>query len=343
VKATVDAYDGTVSLYQVDGKDPVLDAWKSVFPGTVRPESEISPDLRAHFRYPEDLFKVQRMIMAKYHVDNPADFFNANSFWSVPRDPTLGQNNQDKQPPYYVLLGDPKTGAPTFNLTSAISGYNRDTLAAYVSVRSDPDGYGKFTVRKLTNTQTPGPVLAHTTITTLSRVASEMGTIRGQGTNQIVFGNLLTVPIADGGVLYIEPMYQERTGNDASSYPQLTRILASYTDVSGVKIGYAATLAEVLDQIFGPGYGRVATTSGPQQEAVQPPGPNPPGQNQPPANQPGPIPPSAQSGDRDAVVKEINSALENLRNAQHSGSFTDLGAAMDRLEKAVQAYEKLPK
>ncbi|MGI8532593.1 MAG: UPF0182 family membrane protein, partial [Geodermatophilaceae bacterium] len=87
VKATVDAYDGTVTLYQFDTKDPVLQTWMKAFPGTVQPESAITPELRAHFRYPEDLFKVQRQLITKYHVSDPIDFFNTTDFWRVPNDP----------------------------------------------------------------------------------------------------------------------------------------------------------------------------------------------------------------------------------------------------------------
>ena len=108
VKATVDAYDGTVTLYSVDENDPVLQAWEGVFPGAVKPASEISDELRAHFRYPEDLFKVQREMLAKYHVDDPGEFFTNNAFWSVPSDPTVDGGGGLNQPPYFVLLGDPK-------------------------------------------------------------------------------------------------------------------------------------------------------------------------------------------------------------------------------------------
>ena len=87
VKATVDAYDGTVTLYAQDETDPVLKAWMKVFPGTVKPKSEITPDLAAHLRYPEDLFKVQRTLLAKYHVDDPVTFFSTSDFWDVPLDP----------------------------------------------------------------------------------------------------------------------------------------------------------------------------------------------------------------------------------------------------------------
>src|SRR5690606_31476160 len=170
VKATVDAYDGTVTLYEVDPTDPVLKAWRGVFPNSVKPESEISDELRSHFRYPEDLFKVQREMLTKYHVDNPREFFTNNAFWSVPSDPTI-EGGSFNQPPYYVLLGDEDSKEPVFNLTSAMVGYNRQFLSAYISVRSDPENYGKFTILRLpTDTQTQGPQQTQNTMTTAPQV-----------------------------------------------------------------------------------------------------------------------------------------------------------------------------
>ena len=101
VKATVDAYDGTVTLYQQDEQDPVLKAWMQVFPGTVKPKSDITPELAEHLRYPEDLFKVQRMLLAKYHVNDPVTFFSTSDFWDVPLDPNPTASSY--QPPYYIV------------------------------------------------------------------------------------------------------------------------------------------------------------------------------------------------------------------------------------------------
>src|SRR5699024_9304524 len=155
VKATVDAYDGTVEVYEFDPEDPVLKAWEGVFPGVVKPESEISDELRSHFRYPQDMFKVQRSILARYHVDDPNVFFNNDAFWSVPADPTgTDQENLD-QPPYYVVAADPETGEPTFQLISSFRGLSREFLSAHMTASSDPESYGDITVRVLpTNTQT---------------------------------------------------------------------------------------------------------------------------------------------------------------------------------------------
>src|SRR3954454_18706660 len=101
VKATVDAYDGTVTLYAWDAKDPVLKTYMKAFPGTVKPKEAMSPELVSHVRYPEDLFKLQRDILTRYHVSDPVDFYNQNDRWQVPNDPT--QETNEAQPPYYIL------------------------------------------------------------------------------------------------------------------------------------------------------------------------------------------------------------------------------------------------
>src|SRR6266566_9496019 len=133
VKATVDAYDGTVTLYEWDSTDPLLKTWERVYPNIVRPRSEISQDLQAHFRYPEDLFKVQRKLITKYHVDDPVAFFNSQDFWAVPDDPAV--DTAGDQPPYYILAQAPGQERPTFQLTSALNALNRPNLAAYVTMQ----------------------------------------------------------------------------------------------------------------------------------------------------------------------------------------------------------------
>ncbi len=345
VKATVDAYDGTVTLYEVDPTDPVLKAWRGVFPNAVRPESEIGPELRAHFRYPEDLFKVQREMMTKYHVDDPREFFTNNAFWSVPSDPTV-EGPTANQPPYYVLLGDPKTERPVFNLTSAMVGYNRQFLSAYISVRSDPEGYGKFRILRLpTDTQTQGPQQTQNTMTTAPQVSQEKTLL--SNSNKIRYGNLLTLPVADGGILYVEPFYNERnTGPNTATFPQLLRVLVSYRDEAGsVKVGYASTLAEALNQVM-PGTGSLATPSGGDPATRPRPGSAPAGETAPsetqgstPPAQGASTPPSTGSAARDAAAAELNRKIEAVRTAMRSGNFQDFGKALDDLEAAVKAYQ----
>ena len=227
------------------------------FPGTVKSEHDIPDELRAHFRYPEDLFKVQRELLAKYHVDEPREFFTTNAFWSVPSDPTEDAN--PNQPPFYVLVGDQQTAKPSFRLATAMVGYNREFLSAYISAHSDPENYGKLTVLQLpTATLDPRP----STNPELDDLRHPRGVERTllERSNRIQYGNLLTLPIADGGVLYVEPLYTERisTAPNSSTFPQLSRVLVGVREPSadgGLRVGYAPTLAEALDQVFGPGTG----------------------------------------------------------------------------------------
>ncbi len=260
VKATVDAYDGTVTLYAQDEQDPVLKAWMSVFPGTVKPKSDISPDLAQHLRYPEDLFKVQRMLLAKYHVNDPVTFFSTSDFWDVPQDPNPSASSY--QPPYYIVARDLAANdkSASFQLTTAMNRFRRDFLAAYISASSDPDTYGKITVLTIPG-QVNGPKLANNAISTDTAVSTYLGQIGRDNQNRIQFGNLLTLPIGDGGLLYVEPVYASPgRGDAASTYPASDPGRDART---ATRSRFEPTVAGALSSLFGAGAGSTATSLAP--------------------------------------------------------------------------------
>lgn len=345
VKATVDAYDGTVTLYAQDEKDPVLQAWMKVFPGTIKPKGDITPDLAAHLRYPEDLFKVQRMLLAKYHVDDPVTFFSTSDFWDVPLDPNPTASSY--QPPYYIVAKDiaRNDNSASFQLTSAMNRFRRDFLAAYISASSDPETYGKITVLTIPG-QVNGPKLAFNAISTDTAVSQDLGVIGRDNQNRIRWGNLLTLPVGQGGLLYVSPVYASPGASDAaSSYPRLIRVAMMYND----KVGYGPTVSTALDGIFGAGAGATATGPAP---ATGPGG-------QPPAARPGsppapanvaevPTPPVAvvpQPGNvalspaKAAALQELESAMTAVRDAQRSGNFAQYGSALQQLNDAMNKYD----
>ncbi|MGH3977768.1 MAG: UPF0182 family protein [Pseudonocardiaceae bacterium] len=327
VKATVDAYDGTVTLYAVDESDPVLKAWMNVFPGTVTPASGISDSLRQHFRYPEDLFKVQRSMLTRYHVDDPRVFFTQNNFWDVPSDPTESSSDID-QPPYYVLAGPPNGSGPAeFQLTSALVSLRRQFLSAFVSVSSDPANYGQIRVLELpTDSQTLGPQQVQTRFDSSAEVSRELNLLR-QSQTDVRLGNLLTLPVAGGGLLYVEPVYVERASNEDVSFPQLNRVLVFYGD----RLGFAATLNEALNQVFGAGAGDAAIQPGqadqPSEGQPSPPGTPAPGQQ-------------PSSPEMAQAVADISAALQQLRDAQASGDFAAQGQALASLDQAAARYQQ---
>ena len=261
VKATVDAYNGTVSLYTWDESDPVLKTWAKAFPKALLPKSEISKDLLDHIRYPEDLFRIQRDILSSYHVKTAAAFYGGQDFWRVPRDPSTFGANAGAQPPYYLTLQMPGANKPVFSLTTPfVPRGGRENLSAFAVVNSDPGpDYGKFTVLQLPrNTNVAGPSQVASNFEAKPDVANSLSLLR-RGGSDVVLGNLLTLPVG-GGLLYVQPVYVKATAN-ASAYPLLQKVLVSFGD----QIGYDDTLKGALDQVFGGNSGTAAggtTTTG---------------------------------------------------------------------------------
>ena len=330
VKATVDAYDGTVELYAFDESDPVLQAWMGVFPNTVNPASEISDTLRDHLRYPEDLFKVQRQLLARYHVDDPGVFFNNDAFWSVPNDPTAPEGrDQLDQPPYYIVASDPETGAPSFQLITPYRGLNREFLSAHMSVSSDPENYGKITVRVLpTNTQTQGPKQAQDALMSSDQVARDR--TLWEGSNDLKNGNLLTLPVGGGEILYVEPIYSQRKDQE-SAFPKLLRVLVFYRG----QVGYAPTISQALSQVgINPAAAQEIEVVDENAEANTPSAPENEGEERPAEQAAG----GAENVDE--AMNNLNNALRQLESAR-DGSFEEYGRALDQLDRAVKEYQDL--
>jgi uncharacterized membrane protein (UPF0182 family) len=255
VKATVDAYDGTVTLYQWDEKDPVLATWMKAFPGSVTPKSKMSAGLLEHVRYPADLFRVQRDVLSSYHVKTAGAFYGGQDFWRVPRDPSTFGGNAAAQPPYYLTLQMPGAETPAFSLTTPfVPRGGRENLSAFAVANSDAGpNYGKITVLQLPrSTNVAGPSQVASNFEAKPEVANSLSLLR-QGGSDVVLGSLLTLPVGNG-LLYVQPVYVRATSN-AAAYPLLQKVLVSFGD----QIGFDDTLKGALDQVFG---GNSGTQSG---------------------------------------------------------------------------------
>ncbi|QTL77190.1 UPF0182 family protein [Bifidobacterium dentium] len=258
VKATVDAYDGSVDLYVWDESDPVIKAWERIFPGQYHQLSEISGDLMSHLRYPESLFKVQRELLAKYHVSSANQFFSGEDFWQTPVDPTESQQAQQRdilQPPYYLTLQTGGSNEPVFSLTSSYipaGSSTREILTGFLSVDSDAgnekgkigSNYGTIRLQELPkDSNVPGPGQAQNNFNASADVSKELNLLESGSTN-VQRGNLLTLPLG-GGLVYVQPVYVKSSGS--TSFPLLKKVLVAFGD----QVGFANTLDEALDQVFG--------------------------------------------------------------------------------------------
>jgi len=309
VKATVDAYDGTVTLYAWDEKDPVLSTWMKAFPNVVKPKTEMSKDLVAHVRYPEDLFRIQRDVLSLYHVKTASAFYGGQDFWRVPRDPSTLGANAGAQPPYFYSVQVPGDKTTSFSITTPfVPRGGRENLSAFAVVNSDPgENYGKFTVLQLQrSTNVAGPSQVASNFEANPTVATSLSLLR-QGGSDVVLGNLLTLPVG-GGLLYVQPVYVRATSN-AAAYPLLQKVLVSF----GEQIGFDDTLKGALDQVFG---GNSGTTSTPSTGST------------------------TNTDSNSALASALASAQKALADAQAAlakGDFAAYGKAQDRLKAAIAA------
>ncbi|CAB4799286.1 unannotated protein [freshwater metagenome] len=315
VKATVDAYDGTVSLYQWDEKDPVLATWSKAFPGVIKPKSKISDALMSHIRYPEDIFRVQRDILSSYHVQTANAFYGGQDFWRVPRDPSTFGSNASAQPPYYYTLEMPGAKKPAFSLTTPfVPRGGRENLSAFAVVNSDPGpDYGKITVLQLPrSTNIAGPSQVASNFEAKPEVATALSLLR-QGGSDVVLGNLLTLPVGSG-LLYVQPVYVRATAN-SSAYPLLQKILVSFGD----QIGFDSSLQGALDQVFagnsGTKIGSLPTSNGTSTTTNS----------------------AASNKALASALASAQSALADSQVALKNGDFAAYGKAQDRLKAAIAA------
>ena len=320
VKAVVDAYDGTVTLYAWDPTDPVLQTWMKAFPGVVVPTSEMSDDLMAHVRYPQDIFKVQRVVLSRYHVTDPATFYNGTDVWIVPFDPTVSPV-QVFQPPYYLTLQMPGQIKPAFSLTTTFAPQRRQTLAAFMAVDSAPGAdYGKIRVLQLpSNTTIPGPQQVQNNFESDPLVSSQLSLLR-RGGSEVDLGNLLSLPF-NGGLLYVEPVFLRAT---TDGYPLLRKVLVGYGSNVALEDSLTVALAKVL------GSSPIATPEPIPDEANEGITPTP---------TPAPIVPETSADpaiELSIAIAQAQAAYEAGRLALTTGDFTAYDVAQKQLAAALQ-------
>ena len=259
VKAVVDAYDGSVKLYEWDTEDPLLKAWMKVFPGVVEDKDEIGESLMSHLRYPVDLFKVQRDVLARYHVTDAQTFYEDGERWRVPGDPTQGSDSNVLQPPYYLSMSRPGQEDPAFSLTSVFLPNSRQNLASFVSVNSESssEDYGKMQILQLpSDTQVPGPSQIANSFQTDRGVTQALLQFEQSEQARILRGNLLTLPVG-GALLYVQPVYIQRTASEGT-FPVLQFVAVTF----GEDVGFGPTLEEALNVALGLQPGQVPADTG---------------------------------------------------------------------------------
>ncbi|MGB3413957.1 MAG: UPF0182 family protein [Microbacteriaceae bacterium] len=343
VKATVDAYDGKVTLYAWDTEDPVLATWNKIFPNSLTPISEMSAELMQHVRYPSDMFKLQRQILGKYHVGTTAALYSGSDAWITPGEPTASAATAARlQPPYYLSMKLPNEDESSFKIYStyiidARGSESRNVLTGYLAANADagavagqrsPD-YGKLTLLTLPKTTTVnGPGQMQANFNSNTNVANQLALLEQGGRTTVERGNLLTLPVG-GGLLYVQPVYVRATGE--TTYPLLRKVLVGF----GNEIAFENTLGEALDVLFGGDSGVDPDDHGDPSDPVQPGDPVDP--NDPGTENPDPGTPS--NGVLANAIADAIAAVTERDAAMAAGDWAAYGVADAKLQSALKRAE----
>ena len=347
VKATVDAYDGSVNLYAWDDEDPLLASWGKIFPGTLKSTSEMSGDLLSHVRYPTDMFKVQRAMLGEYHVTDADAFYSAEDKWRTPNDPVSsnGANAQKlAQPPYYLTLAAGADAEPNYSIYSTYipageGEGSRDILTGYLAANANAgseDGkvsedYGTLKLLNLPKGDPiPGPGQVQNSFTTDSEVSRLLNILR-QGESSVISGNLLTLPVG-GGLLYVQPVYVK--ASSGTSFPILQKVLVSFGD----QIAFEDTLDAALDSLFGGNSGAAAGDGG--TEVGEPSGgadePADGGDEATDGSSSGGSSGGATGAALETALNDMRKAIADRDSAMEAGDWAAFGEADDRLRDALE-------
>ncbi len=298
VKVVIDAYDGTVTFYAVDEKEPVLAAYARIFPGLFRAFADMPPDLRAHVRYPEDLFLIQAEVYRTYHMTSPEVFYNKEDLWSFPTE--HAGNTRSAVEPYYVIMKLPGGTREEFILMQPMTPSNRSNMVAWMAARCDPPDYGELVEYEFPKERLVyGPQQIEARIDQDTTISQQLSLWNQMG-SKVIRGNLLVIPVEDA-LVYVEPLYLR---SEQGQIPELKRVIVAYDD----RLAMEPTLDAALAAVFRPG-------AAPARAIEAPP----------------PAAPPAASASADTARAHYRAALDALRG----GDWAGFGREMDALGKAL--------
>jgi len=242
VKVIVDAYDGTISAYISAPNDPLIQTWAKVFPGVFQPLDSLRADLRAHLRYPDELFRMQATLYTTYHMDDPEEFYHREDQWQVPI-----VTRPDEAVPFmrHIIMRLPDEPKAEYIYMAPFTPRGKDNLAAWMVARNDGDNYGMLRVYRFPRQSLVfGPRQIENRINQDTEIAREVSLWDQRG-SEVIRGDLLVIPIEEA-LLYVQPLYLQAEGG---RIPELKRVLVAYGD----QVVMRETLDQALQALFAGG------------------------------------------------------------------------------------------
>ncbi|MFC2014537.1 UPF0182 family protein [Chloroflexota bacterium] len=311
VKAVIDAYDGSVTFYVTDPEDALIQTYQNIFPELFIPGEQMSPSLRAHLRYPEDMFSIQASVYRSYHMRDARDFYNKEDQWAVPREVYFG--NEQTMESYHVIMRLPGEEKEEFLLMLPFTPVNKNNTISWLAARSDGDNYGTLLAYLFPKERLVyGPSQVENRIGQ-DTVITEQLALWGRGGSQVIRGNLLLIPIGTS-TLYVEPLFLQAEGG---GLPELKRVIV----VAGDKIAMEPTLQESLTAIFG---------------TEAPPVIEPPATPETPTGPEEPL-----STDIASLIDQAQQHYDMAQEHLKAGNWSGYGEELAALEEVLQQLAKL--
>jgi uncharacterized membrane protein (UPF0182 family) len=296
VKVVVNMYDGTVQFYVMDPNDPVLEVYRHTFPGVFKELSQLSPDLKAHLRYPQDLFSIQADQYRAFHMTDPQVYYNREDLWVLPQEQYAGK--VAPMEPYYILMKLPGSDTLEYLLMTPFTPQKRNNMISWMAARCDFPEYGKMLFYELPKEKLIyGPMQIEAMIDQNTAIAAQL-TLWDQKGSRVIRGNLIAVPI-ENSFMYVVPVYLTAEGTD---FPQLKRVIV----ISGDKVAMEPTLDEAIQSVFG--------TAQPQISAQAPGARVPGGQLE---------------------LGRARAQFDDAQKAMQQGNWGDFGKSMDALKRSL--------
>ncbi len=323
VKAVIDAYHGDTRLYIADERDPLIQTYARIFPGTLKPLAEMPEGLRAHLRYPEDIFKIQTHVYATYHMDQPQVFYNKEDLWTpASMGQPVGQaadgsgGGAQAMEPYYTIMKLPEEQTEEFILMLPFTPKNKDNLASWMVARADGEHYGKLVVYRFPKQKLVfGPKQVVARINQDPEISRQVSLWDQRGSN-VIRGTLMVIPIEES-LIYVQPLYLRA---ESGRIPELRRVIVAAEN----RIAMEPTLEASLARIFGD-----APTASPKTEATAP--------------QPGETLASAQPAAAPVnLAEQAKQQYDRAIQAQRDGDWARYGEEIKRLGATIEQMAKQP-
>ena len=296
VKVVLDAYHGSVSFYAWDTTDPLLKTYMAIFPDLFKSADEISPALRAHLRYPIDLFDIQASLYNTYHMTSPIVFYNREDVWEIPTEYYGTMDRPIRMHPYYVMARLPGEEREEYILMLPATPSNKPNMIGWIFARCDGENYGQLTVYKLPKEKLIyGPMLIEQRINQDTDISREI-TLWDQRGSDVIRGNLLVIPIRNS-FIYVEPLYLRASQN---GMPELKRVLA----IHGDRLAMGEDLNDALDRVFAKIKALPASENLPE--------------------------------DLEALARQAYRQFETAQKHLRSGAFSDYGQSIDALRQTLR-------